>query len=460
MKEHILDLYNQNQELINNGSPESIKLLRKMAIEIFNQNGFPSKTTENWRHTDIQERLNHEFVFDFKNQSRTLDVDKIFTCDVYDLDTYSVTMLNGWFVYQNAPITQLPDGTIIGGLSKAMELYPDIIEKYLGKAADMSKPGLVAMNTAFMQDGLFIHVPDNVIVEKPIQIINIVNSKEHIFLQPRHLIILGKNSRLTLVHCDHSLIHNINFSNTVSEIFLDENSEFENYKVQNMGKNSSLVTNLFITQKSGSKISANALTLNGGFTKNYVDVSIKGKNCKSDLYGLYLVDSNQHVDNQVFVDHAEAESTSNQLYKGILDDQAKAVFSGKVMVRRNSQKSEAFQNNKNILLTDDAKVFTQPHLEIYADDVKCSHGATVGQLDPDAMFYLHSRGLCEKTARQLLMYAFASEVVNKINIPALRETIDMMVQKRLRGELSICDQCLLHCNSKDSNIFNIDMSKI
>ncbi|MBS4014130.1 MAG: Fe-S cluster assembly protein SufD [Bacteroidetes bacterium] len=460
MKELLIDLYNKNSELINNGSPLFVKELREKALEVFKQNGLPNTKTENWRQSDIQSRLEHEFAFNFVNQSKSLDVVDIFTCDVYDLDTFSVTMLNGWFVYQNAPITQLPDGTIIGSLSKAMEVYPEIIEKYLGKAADINKTGVTALNTAFMQDGLFVHVPDNVEVEKPIQIINIVDLKENTFLQPRHLIVVGKNSKLTVVHCDHSLVHNISFSNTVAEIFLEENSKYEHYKVQNMGKNSSLLTNLFIKQKEGSSLVTNALTLNGAFTKNYVDVGINGKNCNSELYGLYLVDSAQHVDNQVFVDHAEAESTSNQLYKGILDDESRAVFSGKVMVRKDSQKTQAYQNNKNILLTDDAKVFTQPHLEIYADDVKCSHGATVGQLDPNAMFYLHSRGLCEKTARQLLMYAFASEVVNAISIPALKESIDNMVQKRLRGELSICDQCLLHCNDRESPVFDIDLNKI
>ncbi len=460
MKELFIEIYNKNKELINANSNEYLRLLRSNAINIFKENGIPSNKTENWRHADIEKRLKHDYYFDFKSKSTSMNVEEIFKCDVYDLDTFSVTMLNGWFVYKNAPITQLEDGTIIGGLSKAIEVYPDIVEKYLGSAADMNKAGLVALNTAFLQDGLFIYVPDNVEVSKPVQIINIVNSEEKLFLQPRHLVVLGKNSKLTLVHCDHSLVHNINFSNTVSEVFVGENAMFENYKVQNIGDNSSLLTNLFIQQKNGSKVSNNALILNGGFTKNYVDVSINGKNCHADLYGLYLVDDKQFADNQVFVKHAEPESTSNQLYKGILDDMAKGVFSGKVLVNKDAQKTQAYQNNNNILLTDDAKIYTQPHLEIYADDVKCSHGATVGQLDPDALFYLHSRGLCEKTARQLLMYAFASEIVNEISIPALRETINIMVEKRLRGELSICDQCLLHCNDKETAVFNIDLNKI
>ncbi len=460
MKDQILELYKQNESLINANSPEAVKQLREKAIGVLVHQGLPTAKDENWKHSNIERILSFDYKFDFSNQSRSLDVDKIFCCDVFDLDTFSVTMLNGWYVYNNAAITELQNGTIIGGLSKAMEVYPEIIEKYLGKTAKLEKPGLVSLNTAFLQDGLFIYVPDNVEIEKPIQIINVVNSRDNLFLQPRHLIVLGKNSKLTLLHCDDSLVHGLSFTNTVSEIFLGENSELEHYKVQNMGENSNLITNLFFKQGTGSKLIANAITLNGGFTKNNVDVSIEGKHCETNLYGLYLMDNNQQVDNQVFVDHVNEENFSNQLYKGILDDNAKAVFTGKVLVRKDSQKTEAHQNNRNILLTDDAIVYTQPHLEIYADDVKCSHGATVGQLDQDALFYLHSRGLCEKTAMQLLMYAFASEVVNKISIPALRESLDMMVQKRLRGELSICDQCLLHCNNKESAIFNIDMDKL
>jgi Fe-S cluster assembly protein SufD len=221
-----------------------------------------------------------------------------------------------------------------------------------------------------------------------------------------------------------------------------------------------VINNAFFNQKIQSQLVSNAITLNGGFTKNIMNVLLEGTESRAELNGLYLADSNQHVDNQLFVDHAAPNCWSNQQYKGILDDEATAVFSGKIMVRRDAQKTLAYQNNKNILLTDEAKANAQPQLEIYADDVKCSHGATVGQLDPEAMFYLRSRGLCERTARQMLMLAFAGEIVDKISIDPLRERIDHLVEKRLKGELSICDQCVLHCNSKEPTVFNIDVSKL
>ncbi len=460
MKDKLLELYHKEQEAIRGNATSMVNRIRQHAFSRFRDNGFPSIKKESWRFTDLTPLLNTEFVFDFSNKSRSMDVDKIFTCDVYDLDTFSITIVNGWFVYKNAPLTRLSNGTIIGSLAKAMEVYPDLVDQYIGKAAKTEQYEMAALNTAFLQDGLFIYVPEGVSIEKPVQLINIVNAETPVFLQPRHLIIADKGAKLTLVHCDHSLTHNVSFTNIVMEVYAEENATVDHYKIQNKGRNSALVTNNFFHQNRGSRLQSNIITLNGGFTKNVLDVSIAGTGCTSEHYGLYLVDSNQHVDNQLNINHRAAQSYSNQLYKGILDDEATAVFSGKVLVSRHSQQTEAHQNNNNILLTDDAKANTQPHLEIYADDVKCSHGATVGQLDPEVMFYMRSRGLSEKTARQMMMIAFANEVVQKITIEALRKRIQNMVEKRLKGELSICEQCVLHCNSKEPTTFNIDLSKL
>ena len=456
----MISLFKDNFDLLRGAEPQGITQLRQQAIALVEKYGFPTPTTENWRFTDLESLFYTPYHFDFSNQSRPFDIDKIFTCDVYDLDTFSVTLLNGWFVYKNAPLTTLKNGTVIGSLSKAMEVYPELVQKYLGKAALMEEQGLTALNTAFFQDGLFVYVPENVKVEKPIQIINIVNSEQPVMLHARHLILQEKGSELTLVHCDHSLTHNISFTNSVTEGFVAKDAKLDFYKIQNKGHNAAVVNSGFFQQKAHSELVCHALTLNGGFTKNIFNAELQEPNCRATLNGLYLVDSNQHVDNQLQVDHAAPHCESEQLYKGILDDEATAVFSGKIMVRRDAQKTMAYQNNKNILLTDEAKANAQPQLEIYADDVKCSHGATVGQLDPNAMFYLRSRGLSERSARQLLMYAFANEVVQRIAIEPLRDRIDHLVEKRLKGELSICDQCVLHCNSKEPTVFNIDVSKL
>jgi len=460
LKERLLSLFYENLPDIKGAATAGVNRLREQALAEFERQGFPNPKMENWRFSDISQLLETDFSFDFLNQSRPFDIENIFTCDVYDIDTFSVTILNGWFVYKNAPLTRLSNGTIIGSLAKAMEVFPDIVDKYLGKAAKTENAALTALNSAFIQDGLFVYVPEGVKVEKPIQLINIVDSQVPLLLQPRHLVVAEKGSELTLVHCDHSLTHNVSFTNTVVEIFAQPGAVVDHYKIQNKGRNSALFTATYAQLQKASKVSTNIITLNGGFTRNYLDAKLSDVEAEADVNGLYLVDSNQHVDNQVFIDHASPNCLSNQLYKGILDDQARAVFSGHIMVRRDAQQTLAYQNNKNLLLTDDARANTQPRLEIYADDVKCSHGATVGQLDPNAMFYLKSRGICERSARQLMMLAFADEVVQKISIEPLRQRIGHMVEKRLKGELSICDQCVLHCNSKGPTTFNIDMSKI
>lgn len=446
-------------ELGKNDHPH-ISGLRQKAIASFEEQGFPTRKLEAWKNTSLEEALNREYVFDLEPPREQTNPRSIFRCEIHNFETYLFTQLNGWNVIEHAALTTLPDGVIVGSLWEAIRQYPGIFDEHYGKYARNEFNGMIALNTAFAQDGIFIYVPDNTIVEKPIQMVNIVQTEESLFIQPRHLIIVGKNSKLTFLHCDDSTRKEQTFINSVTEVFLDENSTMDHYKMQNKDASSTVVTSLFIHQKSFSKAYTHTLTFNGGVLRNDVYADLRGRGCDAQLNGLYLVDKQQHIDNQVFVNHAEPDNTSTQLYKGIIDDEASAVFNGHIVVERDAQRTSAFQTNRNILLTDKARVTTKPFLEIYADDVKCSHGATVGQLDPDAMFYIRSRGICERNARMLLMYAFAAEVIQKINIGILRERVDVMVQKRLKGELSICDQCVLHCKDERGITFEIDMSKV
>jgi len=266
---------------------------------------------------------------------------------------------------------------------------------------------------------------------------------------------------MTLVMCDDSTNHQASFNNSVTEIFLDENAGFEHYKLQNLNNNSTLLNSTYFHQEAGSRLNTFAITLNGGLIRNYANVKLNGSGADAKINGLYLVDKKQHVDNRVFVEHAVPDCTSNELFKGILDDEASAVFNGHVLVRRDAQRTNAYQQNRNILLTDKATANSRPFLEIYADDVKCSHGATVGQLDNEALFYLRSRGICMASARLLLMYAFAAEVIGKMSLEPLMNRVDEMVKQRLRGELHICQTCVLHCANQEKEIhFDIDLSKI
>ncbi len=455
-KDKLIALFRDNQQRNFINDTAFLSATREKAIDEFEKAGFPTTKQEKWRSTNLSRPLKLEYVHHFEPLEKNVDVARLFMCEVHELESHLFAQLNGWFVHDNGGINHLPGGVIVGSLAAAFSAYPEIIEKHYAKYANMQGNGFVALNTALAQDGLFVYVPDNVIVDKPIQIINLINLTENLFIQPRNLIILGKNSKLQLLYCDHSLLHKQSLINAVTEIFIDDNAELESYKLQNKDNDSTLITNTWINQQSNSRMLTNILTLNPGTIRNNIHVTLDGSNCTADLFGLYLVDKEQHVDNNVVVDHARPHNQSNQLFKGILDDQATAVFNGHILVRRDAQKTNAFQKNRNILLTDKATVDSNPQLEIYADDVKCSHGSTVGQLDSEAMFYMRSRGISEEVARMSLMNAFAAEIIDKINIEPLRSRINELVTKRLRGELSICDQCILDCREGRKYSFDID----
>jgi len=294
-------------------------------------------------------------------------------------------------------------------------------------------------------NGLQIIISENVKVIKPIQIVSAIQTLQPLKLIQNFKITLEKNASLTLVHCDDSLQkEETNILNNV-EITLSENAVMNYYKMENKDAGSVLTNKITVHQKANSQFYSNVITFNAGKVNNFLYVNLNEPFADAQLNGLYLVDKKQHIHNEVKVFHHSPDCTSKQLYKGIADDEAQAVFNGHIIVQKDAQRTVAFQVNKNIALTDEAHIKTQPFLEIYADDVKCSHGATVGQLDEEALFYLRSRGICQKNARMLLMFAFANEVAQTVKIDALRDRLSQMIQQRLKGELHICSQCALHC---------------
>jgi Fe-S cluster assembly protein SufD len=462
LQDSMVRLFEEKHELIGKNDTPAIAVRRQEAFSHFKKLGFPQARNEKWRGTDLSQALSVEYVHYLEPFQQDVNVENLFKCEVPNFETYLVTQLNGWYTYRNSALKTLSNGMIVGSLAKAFEVYPDLVNKHYAHYADDSSDGMIALNTAFAQDGIFIYVPDNVSVKDTVQMVNIIDHDQNLFVQARNLIIIGKNSKLTLVQCDDSIDHKVSFINSVTEVSIGENATLDHYKLQNKDEQSTVVNTIFFDQQAGSQLSSSAISLNGGIIRNDSRVKMSGTHCQANIYGLYLMDKDQHIDNQVFVDHASPHCDSYELFKGILDDHASGIFNGHVLVRKDAQKTNAYQNNKNILLTDKAVIDSKPFLEIYADDVKCSHGATVGQLDSEAMFYIRSRGISETNARMLLMYAFAAEVVNKITIPELRQRIDDMVKKRLRGELSICDQCVLHCSHQEEKKikFKIDMSKI
>lgn len=387
-------------------------------------------------------------------------VEEYFKCQVSNMGSVMLPMLNGWFVQESDGLTTYDNGVIAGSLKAALAQCPELVKPCLFQQKLEEKDELTASNEAQFTDGIFIYVPDDVKVEKPFQIVSLINSREDLLVQNRHIINMGRNAELSVIQCDDSTRYGKTFLNIVTEISLSENARLHYYKTENKEADSLLFHHIFVNQKAYSFFHSNAITFNAGYVCNNIHVNLNEPFAETKLYGLYLVDKTQHCDNHIKVDHIAPDCRSFQLYKGIMDDEAEALFHGHVVVRPDSQRTSAFQTNRNILLTDKAKINTKPFLEIYADDVQCSHGATVGQLDDEALYYLRSRGIGEKSARKLLMFAFANEICHFVEIPALKDRLSDMVQRRLNGELTICDQCMLHGAENSDLIFPIDASKL
>jgi Fe-S cluster assembly protein SufD len=459
--EKLISLYNENRLLITRNDSPGISALRDSSIRSFGALGFPHNRLEEWRNTDLKESLNRPYHIPFLPEEG-IDFQKVFRCNIPHLDTAILGQLNGWYVSRDVPLMELGNGIIMGSLAEAMKRYPQMVEKYFGTVAvDGEKNAFTALNTAFAPDGVFIYIPDNVHSPKPVQLINVIHHDENVFLQSRNLIVLGKNAHLSWVHCDDSYNQQPGFSNIVSEIVVGEQAFMDHYKLQNLNNQSTLISESYFSLAASAGLESHYITLNGGLIRNNIRVTFDGAHGNADVYGIYLMDRKQHVDNQVFLDHAAPDCTSSTHFKGILDEHSSGVFNGHVLVRRDSARTNAYQSNRNILLTETAKVHSKPFLEIYNDDVKCSHGSTTGQLDPEAMFYLRQRSIGEENARMLLMYAFADEILRKITIDPLRSRIEDMIKKRLQGELQICEQCVLHCTTPEHPVeFEIDMSRV
>jgi Fe-S cluster assembly protein SufD len=443
--ERYYNLYKENIGKITENSSPYINSFREDAIAKFNELGIPTKKNESYRYTNLDTFFNHDFRSYFMPDESDFARAEEFRCDVTELDAHGIVLLNGFYPTIKEKLRHLPGGIWIGSLNEAAKKFSDKIEKHYGKYVNGNSDGLVYLNTAMASDGVFIYVPEGVVLKKPIQIVNLVQSDEDVFNQHRNLIIVEKNADVTLIICDHTLSPNKFLTNAVTEIYVGENSHFDIIRVQNEHNNAAKITHTFIYQDRNSNASSNNITLHGGLVRNSTHHFLAGEGAECHSYGLYLADKFQHIDNFVNVDHSVPNCTSNQLFKGVLDDMATGAFNGRIYVHKDAQGTVAYQKNNSILLTDDAKMDTKPQLEIYADDVKCSHGATVGQLDEDALFYLQSRGINKREARLMLMFGFAHEVIQNIKVEALSERMDNLVMQRLKGELSRCATCLVKC---------------
>ena len=446
-------LFYQQEEILNKHTSEVISSKRKEAIKLFEEKGIPTKKVENYKYTNMVPLFKKDYDFDFEHEVFKQDLSEVFNCNVHDLEATTIYLINGWYYRKNQVPPNLPKGVLVGSLSEFSQSHPELFKAHYNQYAKNNEDSLVALNTAFAQDGFFIYVPKGVVVEKPIQIVNIMSSDNDLMAFPRNLIIVEENAQAKILLCEHTLSEKRYLLSGVTEVFADKNSIFDIYNIQNQHNLTTNISSLFVKQKQHSSVLTHNLTLHTGVTRNNIYVHMDDEHCESHVYGLFISDKNQHIDNFSYIDHAKPNCHSEELFKGVLDDSATAAFAGKIMVRPDAQKTNAFQRNDNLLLTDTAKMNTKPMLEIYADDVKCSHGATVGQLDNKAMFYLRSRGINKEEARILLMYAFAYEAVEKIRVEAVREQIRELVEQVFRGELNKCTSCVL-CGQESNNGFN------
>ena len=360
-KERMISLFEKNRKEIFKNDPELVSQLRQKALDSFAVLGFPTSRMEEWKNTDLNESLLKEYDYQFPPQ-KGIDAHKIFRCNIPHLDTAIIGQMNGWYVSKDVPLIRLGNGIILGSLAQAFKEYPELISRHYGKYALNGRNGLTDLNTAFAQDGIFIYVPDNIQSAKPIQLINVIQHDENIFLQSRNLILLGKNSRLSLVHCDDSYNHQASFSNIVTEVHLDEGAFLDHYKLQNLNNNSTLISNTEFQLEKNAELTSNFLTINGGLVRNNTRIIFNGPHGVANIYGLYLMDRKQHIDNHIYVDHASPDCTSVEMFKGIMDENSTVVFNGHVFVRKDAQKTNAYQSNRNILMTDTAKVNSKPFL--------------------------------------------------------------------------------------------------
>ncbi len=399
--------------------------LREEAMESFLKKGIPNRKSEEYKYVNIDLLLKGDFSFssDKKISSEQIEHTKFLK------DSITVVIVNGNFVDSLSKLKSIPKGLQILNIANAFTHKN--FQKHYSNYANIHSDSFIALNTALANGGVFIHIEKGTVIETPIQIINISSSKENTLINSRNLIVVEENAQVKIIESFEIIDSSAKaFNNSLTEMVIEESAIMDYIKIQNENESGYLINTTQVCQKQKSVFTTNTITLSGSFVRNNLNIVLDGEYIETHLNGLYLTNGNQVVDNHTLVDHRKPNCNSNELYKGIIEDKSSATFNGKIYVRKDAQKTNAFQSNKNILLSDDGTINTKPQLEIYADDVKCSHGTSTGKLDADKIFYLRARGLSETTAKKLLMHAFASEVVDTIKIEALREYVEVKISKR------------------------------
>ena len=446
-EQQYIELYQQAREMIFSHAPEVMNAVRDQAFEDFRQQGFPSKKVERYKYTDLQKLFEPDYGVNLSRLQIPVDPYETFRCDVPNLSTSLYFVVNDMFYTQSQPKGHLPEGVIVGSLRD----YPELIGKYYAKLAKTSEDAVTALNTMLAQDGLLVYVPKNVKVDRAIQVINILKATPQnaqrqvpdLMVNRRVLIILEAGAEIKMLFCDHAADDKNFLATQVIEAYVGDNASLDLYCLEETHYKNVRVSNVYIDQHANSRVNHNVITLHNGVTRNKLDLTFSGEGAECACYGCVIADKEQHVDNNTLITHKVSHCTSNELYKYVLDDKSTGAFAGRVLVEHGAQKTTSQMTNQNLTATKEARMYTQPMLEIYADDVKCAHGSTVGQPNDAALFYMRQRGISLKEAKTLLQNAFINEVIDKMQLEPLRDRLHHLVEKRFRGELNKCEGCRL-----------------
>jgi Fe-S cluster assembly protein SufD len=429
--EYIKERYNQLPSV---NDLNGLGVIRQKAFDALNKMGIPTTRHEEWKYTRIGSFFNKEYQY--TDSQALLSAAELASLRLPGYEhANELIYINGRYSSELSVVRS--KGLTVQSLQEAAKNeYKDIVSKHLGHSSNYLKDGIMALSTAFVQDGVFVHVKKGQIIEHPIYIYNITDARQaNILAQPRTLVYVGENAQVKFVETFNTLGTQESFTNRVIEIVVEKDAITEYYKIQTDASHASQVATTHIQQIGKSYTHTVTVSLNAGLVRNNLNIVLDAERCEAHLYGIYLQQGQSHIDNHTVVDHAKPHCESNELYKGMLDNQSTGVFNGKIFVRQDAQKTNAYQSNKNVLLSESASVNTKPQLEIFADDVKCSHGCTIGSLDEESLFYLRSRGISESTARSLLLHGFAVDILEQIKLAPIREYVDKLISERLEFNL-------------------------
>ena len=432
-----IELYEQCRQMICGHSSDVMNAVRDEAFERFKAGGFPTKKVERYKYTDIAKLFEPDYGLNLNRLQIPVDPYRTFSCDVPNLSTSLYFVVNDQFYAQALPSAHLPEGVVIGSLKDfaTTEHY----NRLAGKDGD----AVTDLNTMLAQDGLYVYVPHGVKVDRAVQVINILRSDVDLMVNRRVLIVVEESAKVKLLFCDHTADDRHFLATQVIEAFVGENAQLDLYCLEETHAKNVRVSNVYIDQQRNSRVTHNVITLHNGVTRNKLDLTLSGEGAECQCCGCVIADKQQHVDNNTLITHRATHCTSNELYKYVLDDKATGAFAGRVLVEHGAQKTTSQMTNQNLTATKEARMYTQPMLEIYADDVKCAHGSTVGQLNDAALFYMRQRGISLEEAKLLLQNAFINEVIDKMQLEPLRDRLHYLIEKRFRGELNKCEGCKL-----------------